>query len=72
MKGYWTQFAQVGTPNQAFSPAPFWPLFTITSPAMLSLDDPRPHASLSFSAEHHCTFWSVLLIQGVLETVLNG
>lgn len=72
MKDYWSQFADHGSPNSVFSSSPGWPAFTILAPATQSLVAPRPRPQLDFSAEHHCLFWSGLLLQGVVTTVISA
>ena len=72
MKGYWTQFAKNGSPNAFGDNAPNWGNFTILNPSIQSLVAPTPRRTFTFSQDHHCNFWTGLLIQGAVATVIHG
>ena len=55
MVGYWTQFAETGTPNRASLPQ--WPRYTVANDTHMSLEPPTPRPETDFAAEHKCAFW---------------
>jgi para-nitrobenzyl esterase len=69
MKGYWTNFAGNGNPNSFGSPV--WPLFAILTPSDQSLVAPTPMIETNFATEHHCNFWTGVLLQTVLESAAS-
>ena len=58
MKGYWTNFAQRGSPSSAGTP--FWPPFNNLTQTMQSLAPPTPQTETDFADTHHCAFWTAL------------
>jgi para-nitrobenzyl esterase len=56
MKNYWTNLARTGAPSS--HGGTLWPRYGAASQQMLSLVPPRPQVVASFSAEHHCGFWT--------------
>src|SRR5215469_867409 len=58
MKGYWTNFADRGSPSSAS--APFWPRFTGLTQTMQSLAPPVPQPEADFANAHNCAFWTAL------------
>jgi para-nitrobenzyl esterase len=69
MKGYWTNFARNSNPNSFGSPA--WLLFSIAVPNDQSLVAPTPTIEDDFATEHHCNFWTGVLLQTVLESAAS-
>ena len=55
MVGYWTRFAQAGTPNRWGLPQ--WPRYTVASDTHMSFVPPTPQAKTGFAADHKCAFW---------------
>lgn len=67
MRHYWTQFASTGTPNAPLDTAhPYWPAFSLLTNDIQGFVAPTPALRPSFSADHHCTFWQSVLLQGAL------
>ena len=55
MVGYWTQFAETGSPNR--SGLPQWPAYTAANDTYMRLHPPTPAPTTGFAADHHCAFW---------------
>ena len=58
MKGYWTNFAQRGSPSSFGTP--LWPLFNDLTQKMQSLAPPVPQTETDFANTHNCAFWTAL------------
>ncbi|HKU36522.1 MAG TPA: carboxylesterase family protein [Polyangiales bacterium] len=69
MRGYWTKFAATGSPIDLGQP--LWPLFTIATPLTQSFAGSLPRTDATFALDHHCLFWSSLLVQGSVLSVLR-
>ena len=72
MKGYWTNFAKNGSPNAFADGFPHWDNFTILGPDIISFVPPTPQPTFTFSQRHSCNFWTNLLIQGTVATVIHA
>ena len=56
MKGYWTSFADQGSPSSPGSL--FWPSFDNLTENVQSLVPPAPQTETDFAITHHCAFWN--------------
>jgi para-nitrobenzyl esterase len=70
MKGYWTTFAGSGNPNSGRTAN--WPLFVAVAGDVQSLLPPSPSMELNFATEHHCTFWTQVLLQTAVGSVASA
>jgi para-nitrobenzyl esterase len=59
MVGYWTEFAESGTPNGEGSP--HWPRFHRDRQVMQSFVPPTPTTEANFVTTHKCAFWDQLV-----------
>jgi para-nitrobenzyl esterase len=55
MVGYWTQFADTGSPNGPGLPQ--WPAYTAANDTYMRFHPPTPQPTTGFAADHHCAFW---------------
>lgn len=64
MRGYWTRFATAGAPSSPWSRDPYFRRYSLLTNYVHALTTPAPTRQRTFLEDHHCSFWTQLLMGG--------